>query len=400
MVMEDMMDRYKFEPSAMYINNLLDCRRLTLSLSFYQMDQDRVLELGNQLFQWLFDITGTDFIYDCSYGMKHTNIGKFSGQLIKKFDPIRGMSAGFDAYKVSPIVYNLESLRKYRRFAIYNNPGNYQREIPSDTSADYPKFVDQIFSHWRPNFEEIPEMAYQIFCEPNRKMISYHLDSDLRFSIDANSYTRRPDYYYGKARISFSTFCLGNGVDSMANDMAQFLIQLVEKHTKINAHIGLQPKDTSPYMQYFGSELYHDGSHKDTECSVHEWYPTYYLCDIAWMNILSPLSKLHILPITGTIEGVDVEELSCGGILVKSKKVVTQYDVTDAYALKKLLLPALYPGRSSRLAIKHWFNRESGPRVYSWCPRNDWAIVPIDKNEIKVYGTEMVYASQNIFEIK
>lgn len=388
---------YQFDSYKMHINDLVDCRRLTLSLCFYQLDQERVIDLSERFFQWMYDRTGTDFIYECFCDGKYINIKKMVGQIAEKFDPAKGLDIGIDADAVSPIVYNLTTLRKVHRFVCYENPEMLWGKLSFDMGLDYPPFADRIFTKWRPNFEEIPAMAYQFFREPNRKLIAHSGDKDLYFSFDAIPYEKDPGQYYGSARISFGAVCLGARMESMANEMAQFSVLLAEKFTNLGAHVTLQPGYKSTYLHYFGSDLIHDGSHEDVGCSVKEWYPTYYVCDIAWMNILSPLSKQHIMPIPGDIEGVVVKDLSCGGRVVQSPKTITQYDVADAYAIKKVLLPALYPGRSSRRSIRHWYDHENKSKVYSFCPRSQWEIVPIDENEIKVYGTEMIYAAQSIF---
>ena len=397
------MDAANFVSSAEFIEKPLDCRRLVLAVNFHQLEKEQVADFCSRIVHWLFEITGSHFVGKWYINGKSASKKHLQELLHNGLTAITDLSFGFDAYRSSKIVSNVRTMNSYQRYIRTINPiymfgWDCERTLGS-ASIDYPAYIEQIFPDGRPDIEAIPELIHRIFCEPRRKQVSLHSNADCCSTFSAKAYEKHPDLFYGKAIISFSVFCLQGAVDDMANMLSGLAINLAESFHNINAHVGLRPESLfqSPYMRYFGSHMVTDGSHKEAQCSVDEWYPSYYLCDVAWLNILSPLVKQHISFCSGYFSkdaNITFKELNNGGLVIGCRNPASQYSVSDARVLKRYLMPALYPGRSA-IPLRGLFPRAGEPRIYDWCPRSDWAIVPVEEGEIQIIGSDIVFDSLN-----
>ena len=149
-------------------------------------------------------------------------------------------------------------------------------------------------------------------------------------------------------------------------------------------------------MRYFGNNLIEDNSYEDAQCSPKEWFPTYYLCGVEWFNILSPQAKYHIREMASHQNRTDIyiHMHDSGSLLVKSTKPITQYSYDDACEIKRIVLPALFPGKNA-IPLRAIYPWSGSQRVYAWCPRNDWAIVPVVQTELKIIGTDIVFCAES-----
>lgn len=185
----------------------------------------------------------------------------------------------------------------------------------------------------------------------------------------------------------------------MAIHFGEYAKQIAEEYVNMNARVRLQPIGNT-HMRYFGGDGKTDGSHTASNCMEQEWYSTYYLPEVEWLNIISPLARTHLPELdqnTPTSEAVLIEELQGGGLLVKSQKAVAQYGINDALELKRLLYSALYPGSSYKslrdlFQERDLYKQQPTNFWFTSYPRSDWAIVPMFEEEIKIVSTYLVFS--------
>jgi hypothetical protein len=395
--------------SVQSVFQAIDCRRLTLHIGYYFLNQDAVSALASDFIHWLQANVADSCIFRWHHNGKvcgHKHVLTTDRWAIPE---VVGLRLGFDAYVKNSAISNASAIVKYQKsislvYAQYRRNVNVAR-FASESSVDYPAFFDAKLPVIRQEDSTIVDNIAEIFSEKGRKLMSFHRESDLNGHVTAYPYQEHPGLYYGSVSISFSAFCLDTSLDQIAHALVRFACSLSEMYGKLNAHVCLQPKTfsgydkASPYMRYFGKHLQGDGSCESAQCHPEEWYPTYYLCGVEWMNILSPLTKQHLAEhrVQSGGAGVSVQALRSGGLQVMSTKPITAYEIEDALTLKQIVLPALYPGKGS-VPLRGIYPGEGCFRVYDWCPRNDWAIVPIEKTEVEIVGPNIVFFSRNSTE--
>lgn len=395
------MESINFISSAQFIDRPLDTRRLSLSIYYYQFDSAQVISIISKLNQWLDDLTKQSFIYDCSYNGKRIKKRSVLDYLFKEDSLNKELRIAFDAYLTSPIIHDTVSLRKYQRYIQMLNPsiafGWNTDPLLGSSSVDYPEYINNLFPSVRPEPTELIQLVSQLLCEPNKTCFALHNRADLSGVYTARPYKKHPGLYYGQLNFSVSAFSLGAALNDMANNMARLAEEIVNQYSKVNMFVSLQPpcSEGSPYMRYYGKRLIPDGSHESANCTEEEWYLSYHLRGVEWLNIVSPLARRHIKSISlenGKSDAIVVKELADGGLLVGSANPVTSYDTQTAYELKRIIQPALFPGMTS-IPIRGLFPKLGTERIYDWCPRNDWAIIPIDENEISIVGENIVFSA-------
>lgn len=266
-----------------------------------------------------------------------------------------------------------------------------------DVSIDYPTYWEQLFLNGKESPAQIREKILRIFTEENRKLMTQYTVPDVQASFIAIPYESNPDQYYGRFFINFSSFCLNQFLRYMANTFTLFAVALSENYINMNSRIMLQPimmDSNSPYLHYFGNRGDYDGSHLETTFSATEWYRTYYVPGVEWVNVVSPLARKHIdIPsnhITAP-SSIEVKNLSGGGLLIRSKKEIDQYNLCDALNMKRIMLPSLFPGMRIQ-ALRNLFCKDSNKYMLASFPRSNWALVPIFEEEIDVVGTDIVFS--------
>ena len=384
----------KYVSSAENISAPLDCRQMSLVIYFYRLDEECVIHLCRELMQKAVEMGEDQLVYSWSYCHKNTTQKKIWTQLQQPIDPISGLSVFVEACVNSSVVHSLTSMRQYHRnYLIFHPVYSFGWDHnPGFGSIDYLAFNKSLFPGKLPP-EEMVSKLHILFQERNRKCLSMHAPYDFFGSFHAEPYQNLPGLFYGKAAISFSAFCLGDALDTFAENLSDIAKQIAQRYVNINAQVRLQPQTNfeSQYMRYFGKKAVTDGSHADANCSPKEWYTTYYLNSIEWLNIVSPVARQHLDKKQGAVLLDDslVAEIPGGCLAVSSARHISEYDWAEAVKLKHILESALYRS-GTRVPLRFVFPdpKFQGTEL---CPRNDWAIVPIEEGELYISGHELCY---------
>lgn len=386
----------KYTSSAQYCGQAIDCRCLTLGFEFYLLPYKQMIELARETVLWLSDLLKSDFVSKHTVSNRRVSVDKALSLLIEKTQQGYGWSYIHEAFAISPRVYNSKTMTDYMRDMLRGKYLDPNLELA--VSVDYPAFWDSLGFKKGEDPDVLQAKALQIFREPARKHVTQYVLPDVNALLSVNTYENKRPAFWGGFELSINACCLNNVLDNMADVFSLFAKKLSEKYTNLNLCVMLQPIELSwgksPYMRYFGRNGMTDGSHLDMDMVAREWYPSYYLSGVEWFNILSPLCRAHIPEVTATKElpkGVVGEELCGGGLLLRSAKTISDYDVADALQLKKLVYPALYPGRS-HIPLRGLFSNDPYRFFAVNYPRSNWAIIPVLDSEVYIVGTDLVFS--------
>ncbi|MBQ8814996.1 MAG: hypothetical protein IJZ85_10945 [Lachnospiraceae bacterium] len=382
--------------TAEQVGNVIDGRELTLAIEFYRLSQTQVKAFCEDALCWLEELTDNGFVrkrFDSSN--KSTTQQKALMELQRRIHAGLYWSYGMEGFVYSPVVYNIKSMNQYRRRAV-----EILHEKKLDwTSVDYVAYWDELFPEGRPDDDQIKQNIVRLFNEEKRKAMTGFGMPDVHASISICSYESNPGLYWGYFRVRFSAYSLNRYVNEVARRFVEFGLHMSETYINVNARVQLQPPVigySCSHMRYFGTDGRVDQSHVKEKCMAAEWYPTYYLPGVEWMNIISPLVRKHIPDVNGQnahSKDVTISELNGGGLLIGSTKEIDQYQIVDARMLKHLLYPALYPGSSYITLSKLFRPKEQRGKLHLMTfPRNNWAIVPMFEEEIKIVSTYLVFS--------
>ena len=370
---------------------LVDCRNLSIVSEFYDFSYDQVVDLIGDISDWVNTLQDGFFVTSWNVnGKRKSELGRHC--LITLLGKGSDVSIYFDSLLKSEEVRNQNTLKKAMKDLelAYQTTGLFPF-----VSVDYPMYLSESTQAKGDRPDVLQNLIQGIFSETNKKHLNIGFRSDMSGMISATPCKHIPNQYYGHFHFEISALCIESCLQEYANLFLGTLTQLSQKYRNMNGRVMLQPiatiQDKSPYMRYFGEIDFWDGSHGETQYTEREWYPSYYLCGVEWANIIGPRAQVHFkhTGIPTSNDGIYSEQLSGGGILVRSDRNIVDYDVPDAIKLKKTLYPCLYRG-GSRRSLKHLFNpRPTSYIKYGNLPRSDWAIIPVLDEEIKIVGREL-----------
>jgi len=367
----------------------IDCRQLSLKFDFYFFTMDQVLSMSKDIMEWQEERLSNQFLIrrfvEKKASSKEKAFSIFSDHLQSK----NYVDYTTNAMVISPLVYNATTLQNYQRKVQQNL--SYISSPSCHHSNDYPDYWNSLFGDKKCDNETIRRNILRIFREENRIMNGGYIYYDAQGWLHVQQYANHPHYFYGSFLFDFSVFCLGSHVDEMAERFAQFAEYLSNTYVKLNARVMLQPPNyvgwRDPYMSLFGGGKYVDDSHEDANCKNYEWYSTYYLRGVEWFNVISPLAGQYLTHIKHNFDTLLLRVVAKkdGRLILRSKKRISLYNIPDALAMKRLLLPALYPGMRS-WTFRTLFNSFDGSYSFGAFPRCDWAIIPVFESEISIVG--------------
>lgn len=369
---------------------LADCRNLSIVAEFYDFSYQQVKNLIGDISDSVNSLQNGLFV--TSWTVDGRKKLKFSSHNIELLSEEKGRTVYFDSLLKSEEVYNQSTLKKAMKELelSYHTTGLYPY-----VSADYPLYLSESIQDKGEFSDVLQNLIQGIFTEPNKKHLNVGFRADMAGFFSATPCENIPNLFYGYFHIDISAVCVENCIQECAKLFLDTLTQLSQKYRNMNGRVMLQPiapiQGKSPYMRYFGEIDFCDGSHEQMQYAEQEWYPGYYLCGVEWANLIGPRAQVHFknTGIPTSTNGIHSEQISGGGILVRSDRNIDEYDVSDAIKLKKLLYPCLYRG-GSRRSLKHLFDQQ--PTRYIKCsnlPRSDWAIVPVLEREIRIVGREL-----------
>ena len=387
---------FELQSTAEYYGELIDCRALTFSFEFYQFTEKMAIDLSTELLFWMEELLKEGFIIKrASLKNRNTTVEKALIELKECIQSHVGWDYILSAYVVSPIVYNKKTMTCFERKKNLELPA--VSGIDLGVSPGYPQYWKELFPNGREDDEMIRQKIIRLFREEGRRYKNEYCYCDIQSLISIHSYRNNRNLFYGSYHIDFSALCLKEQLPEMSMEFLRFAKQIAEKYVNLNARVRLQPVGET-HRRYFKGYDMLDKSHLKAECSISEWYCSYYLKEVEWMNIVSPLTQTHLqnhISNMNVPDSVLVKEMNGGGLLVGARKSIKEYDISDALALKRLLYPALYPGLSS-YTLRDLFRERDR---YKGCkenwglgkyPRSDWAIVPVFEEEIKIVATYLV----------
>ena len=387
------MDNISFISTAEHWGKAIDARSLSLRGDFYFLSEDTVLEMAESVLGWLSKTLSHGFVVKCY--MQEKSIAKnrailnFKSELQTK----HYIFYKEEAFAISPVVYNINTFRSYMqnvRCGKYDAP-----EVPLYVSTDYGDFWDSLFPNELIEPDAVKGKILQIFREEGRKLIAGYCMPDVHVILNILPYRNHPNIYHGCFSIGFSAFSLGPHLDHMAEEFTILAEHIAQTYVNLNIQVSLQPIGVhrSPHMALFGNNCNADESHLDANCTEQEWYSTYYLPGVEWFNVISPLAVQHLQHIDSFTDSPFVTVKKTAGVLfVKSRKSISQFDISDALKIKELLQPALYPGRSY-ITFRTLFKDEIARADKMVFPRSNWAVVPVFENEIEVVSNYLVFSS-------
>ena len=361
-------------PTADYFGKIIDCRVLHFSASFYALDEEQALELGETFYTFLND--------------KYTNtcilLWKMRDRSLKTASSIRATRIAtneiFDITLEGDVkslrVYNKTSLRKYNHDLGYH-PIFHLGLTPAFASIDYPEYAR---TEIRP-FNNDPDGFYKALVElyslEGRINLSQFTSNDIeaRFSAtEAGDEEGCPGSFCGSIDIKIGCFCLGDELNNTADELKKFGLDLSNRFNNINIAICIDQNEND-YKRHFPSikegfverQYYH-------KIWMRSRY--LYLNNVGWVNIASPLvGELGVLQSSVNENKTFKYDMThSGGHFLYCSKKISEILISDLKQMKRILYPMLLPSNGGRGYLP---NSSCG---YRSC----WENVPILDSEIIV----------------
>ena len=370
------MNLFLHDSVAMHLGEIIDCRYLTLAIEYWDLDAAQAKAMALEGLEFIIGQLGDE----CISAWEINNHSVNPTTLRQRAEAALGNSAceiHFEAYRKSERVSTRQQLRQWNSYlrreaslTIRPNPG---------WSVDFADYWNNfILPHAKDKYT-LKQALVQLFQEPGRYLQGVCWTPD----VDGAIFADRLDSGSGRILLSASAYALGDALEKTAQHWKDTLIAISEKYRNMNGRVMLQPKVLaygSPYMAYFD-----DG----VETAVG-------LPGVEWANVLSPQMQER-LPQTAmhapSEAGIQCVQLHGGGLLLASRKAVEDYDVTDALQLKKLVKDALCPGPGIGYALPVIMHPVTLDQSNTRFPRANWAIVPIEENEINIVGSVLRFGS-------
>lgn len=374
----------------------IDSRCLQMEMSFFMLNKENADQLMLSFYEWCTAFLRDQCVSEWYWGQRKTKCELIPMRIIQN----HAYSFGVDANVISDIVYDKKSFLRNTKRLIHDIslPNN-----SLDLSTDYFPFYEQQFSKLPQSSEEWKKRILSFFDEPNRICYSPVIATDIHGFAEICPYYSNTNLYHGKVSFSVFLLCVDQEIKRLSEEMSAYLCHSSQRFTNINGSVFLSPNispSISAHMIYFGANVIKDGSHLASGFMPNEWYKNYYLCGIAWFNVISPLVQQHtpnLLAEALLYPSLAVDVLEGGGIAIGVKSDINLIDVKDLRPLKLLLNDALYPGTMS-VEKRHILSRGDIGLITK--PRRRWELLPVLENEILVTDTKIIFQHSNSHQVK
>ena len=258
-------------------------------------------------------------------------------------------------------------------------------------SADFDAYYSKTVEPYLSSHVEFKQALLRLFHEPGKKNLMNNLghDADGLFNFFPNRFGSN----MGHGTINFTVHagCISGQIPLAANLFWEEVKELCQLLNNAKGTVELTPLSiTSAYTKYFidNSSLSCDLVQKlppvPDDCYLRNWYEFCYLNNYAWATVISPITQALLTQDNKLMESnasLSIEHLSNSSLCVSLRKPIDQVDVADLAIVKKLLYPAMYPGKRD-------FTINCDP-IHR--PRSYWELLPIDEDEITIQGGKVIY---------
>lgn len=379
------------------LDTIVDCRALTLAFEFYELNSENVSSLKEDVLDWIHNSILPEMKSAWALnGRTAGSIQQVKRNIQEAIGDKTGMNASFEAYLSNKEIVSPAVIRRYRKrlvrmvFPCGQPEPTVSRDFPHYWNSLFPFEMDAI----RKENAQIKKQILSLFKEKGRIYTTACFSPDADGAFWMHPYQNLPDRFYGSFYLNINAFCLGTKLDEAAELFLKQLEKLGTQYPQMNGRVMLQPPTAtpgrSPYMNYFGMHRNSDGSHHDANQTPEEWYTTYYLCGVEWANLISPRTQQHFPSVADMAferQTVACRMLEGGGLMLKSRKGIQTFEAEDASCMKQMVQDGLYPG-GREFVLREYMH-------YGTLPRHNWAIVPVEEDEVTVLGTTLVFRSRN-----
>jgi hypothetical protein len=373
------------ESTAMHLGDFIDCRYLTLSLEFYELEQSHTQLLVFDMLDWINLLLSDRFIASWKINNRGVSTKSLPSQARKVLQETSINLLQLNAFWKSEKINTKQQLDQWHRFI--------QRESclmgwpQPGWSADFADYWNDHILPYAKDKAALRMALKQLFLEKDRHLVGVCYTPDIDCAIFLDSQNDAHRLRHGRILLSVSAFALGDSLSETAEKWKDIMITFAQKYKNLDGRVMLQPRAlaySSPYMTYFD-----DG----------QKYSQGYLPGVEWANVLSPRAQ-ELLPWSEKRgpceEAIQCRPLSGGGLLLASNKPVMEYDIDDALLLKSIVKDALYPGPGLSYPLPVILRPAYPTQANIRFPRKDWAIVPIFEEEIEIIGSQLCFSSNSI----
>ncbi len=346
---------------------LIDCRKLILSGSFFALSSEQADNLTALYFQYFSDRFGEECVLDWRFQDRACRDISVALQKHKlKNGAYQLMMQG---NVICDTVYNKTTFRAYIREV--EHPRFPREHIGEYESIDYESYYQARIQ----NCFEKPEMLKSAILALFDLEGKYHLGESQQPDLFGHLVVlpvghTKEQLFCGEFRFSVPVFCIGEELDAIAEEFLAFGMELCSRFDNTNVQIQLNA-DEGIYSSYFGQ--FHSNDCSAENVMFRHYARQCYLPEIGWANIVCKnSSQLGIETPSKTAKtSLLVKPSARGGTLVRVNRSISKSSIADLKNVKRVIYHVVLP-RSNTLQLDDWH------------PRCKWEVVPIFPEELTV----------------
>lgn len=370
----------EFTSAAFHIGEPTDSRILSLRAGFCALTQQQVNELVRRMKRFM-DESLPELCLSWNNDGKKRREKDVKREIECGVCGINGAFLSFNGFIRSELVYNASSLKKAKNALLCPTlPQRYD-----NCAADYPEYFEKHISGVLNDPERLKTAMSGLFSVPAHESVKPTHGADLSGGIT----TRRAadGSFFGNMDLAMSLVCVESMVETIADELLLFAERLSAEFVDLNAHVGLETQciaAQSVYMRYFG-------------CGgrLPDYSNGFFLCALSWVNIVSRRTLDAFALTLSSDADIVASELPGGAYMLKSKKALMETNIPELCRMKRMLYPALYPGR----CFFQYRAMQGGAWTQISRPRCDWEPIPVLDEEIIILedGIELRHSAYGNF---